>query len=133
MAGDARSIRVCIAIKRREMQVVSVSGSILNIHVRVRSKLTYCKPTGMIIRCRTCPASYCYDCLDKEKDWVPVGDSIDEFEVLGFGANTQSYYIHCPECIKYHNEHPEEAKRWKTFFKSQRKILAKLKEADEEE
>src|SRR5947199_9102739 len=40
------------------------------------------------------------DCLPGEGDIEGIGDSLPEFEVLGFEGNKQAYYIRCPECVR---------------------------------
>ncbi|KAL8694827.1 MAG: hypothetical protein Q9218_000586 [Villophora microphyllina] len=56
---------------------------------------------GMIYRCRWCERGYCEDCLDWEKTDL-IGDNLKEYELLGYPAVTQAYYIRCPPCADHH-------------------------------
>ncbi|KAI9679363.1 MAG: hypothetical protein M1817_005385 [Caeruleum heppii] len=56
---------------------------------------------GMIFRCRWCHRGYCEDCLDFERTDL-LGDSLMEFELLGFSAVVQAFYIKCPACNDLH-------------------------------
>lgn len=59
----------------------------------------------MIFRCRWCERGYCEDCLDWEKTEL-IGENLKEFELLGFPAVTQAFYISCPSCKDHHSEDP---------------------------
>lgn len=61
---------------------------------------------GMIFRCRWCQRGYCEDCLDWEKTEL-IGENLTEFELLGFPAVTQAFYIYCPSCKDHHSEDSE--------------------------
>lgn len=61
---------------------------------------------GMIYRCRWCERGYCEDCLDFDKT-ILLGENLKEFELLGFPAVTQAFYISCPACKDHHAEYPE--------------------------
>lgn len=61
---------------------------------------------GMLFRCRWCERGYCEDCLDWEKTEL-VGENLKEFELLGFPAVTQAFYISCPSCKDQHSEDSE--------------------------
>lgn len=52
---------------------------------------------GLIYRCRWCERGYCEDCLDWDETQL-IGDSLVEFELVGYSAMTQAYYISCPSC-----------------------------------
>lgn len=54
---------------------------------------------GMIYRCRWCEKGYCEDCLDWDRSEL-VGSTLPEFELLGFGAITQAYFINCKSCVE---------------------------------
>lgn len=58
---------------------------------------------GMLYRCRWCPQAFCEDCLDFDKTTL-VGDSLKEFDMLGFHAKPQAYYIVCPSCSAVENQ-----------------------------
>ncbi|KAI9721935.1 MAG: hypothetical protein M1812_001892 [Candelaria pacifica] len=58
---------------------------------------------GMIYRCRWCERGYCEDCLDWDKVEL-VGENLLEYELLGYPAVTQAFYICCPQCTDYHKE-----------------------------
>ena len=51
----------------------------------------------MLYRCRWCERSYCEDCLDWEKTQL-LGDSLKEYDLLGFPAVVQAFYIQCHGC-----------------------------------
>ena len=58
---------------------------------------------GMIYRCRWCERGYCEDCLDWDKVEL-LGENLKEYEILGFPAITQAFYIKCPSCHDHHIE-----------------------------
>ena len=58
---------------------------------------------GMIYRCRWCERGYCEDCLDWDKTDL-LGENLQEYELLGFPAVTQAFYIKCPSCHDHHIE-----------------------------
>lgn len=60
----------------------------------------------MIYRCRWCERGFCEDCLDWDKTEL-LGENLKEFEILGFPAVTQAYYISCPSCTQHHEENSE--------------------------
>lgn len=60
----------------------------------------------MIYRCRWCERGYCEDCLDWDKTKL-LGENLKEYQLLGFPAVTQAYYISCPSCTQHHEENPE--------------------------
>ena len=60
----------------------------------------------MIYRCRWCERGYCEDCLDWEKTDL-LGENLQEYELLGFPAVSQAYYIKCPNCTDHHVENEE--------------------------
>ena len=60
----------------------------------------------MLFRCRWCERSYCEDCLDWEKTQL-LGDNLKEYEMLGFSAVTQAFYIQCPGCADLRMEDAE--------------------------
>ena len=62
---------------------------------------------GMIYRCRWCERGYCEDCLDFEKTDL-LGNTLQEFELLGFPAVDQAFYIKCPSCKETHASYPNE-------------------------
>lgn len=65
-----------------------------------------CVAGGMLYRCRWCERGYCEDCLDWDKTEL-LGENLQEYELLGFPAVTQAYYISCPSCYDHHIETPE--------------------------
>lgn len=58
------------------------------------------------MRSRWCERGYCEDCLDWDKTQL-IGENLKEFELLGFPAVTQAFYIKCPSCYDHHLESPE--------------------------
>ena len=58
---------------------------------------------GMIYRCRWCERGYCEDCLDWDKTDL-LGENLKEYELLGFPAVVQAFYIKCPSCHDHHVE-----------------------------
>ena len=56
---------------------------------------------GMLFRCRWCERSFCEDCLDWDKTKL-LGDNLKEYELLGFPAIDQAWYIKCPNCTEDH-------------------------------
>lgn len=65
-----------------------------------------CVAGGMLYRCRWCERGFCEDCLDWDKTEL-LGENLQEYELLGFPAVTQAYYISCPSCYDHHIETPE--------------------------
>ena len=61
---------------------------------------------GMLYRCRWCERAYCEDCLEWDKTEL-IGENLKEYDVLGFPAVTQAFYIKCPSCYDHHEESPE--------------------------
>ncbi|KAF2166070.1 hypothetical protein M409DRAFT_55414 [Zasmidium cellare ATCC 36951] len=55
---------------------------------------------GLIYRCRWCESGFCEDCLDWENINL-VGDSLPEFQMLGFGPIAQAHYIDCHQCVEH--------------------------------
>jgi SWI/SNF-related matrix-associated actin-dependent regulator of chromatin subfamily A member 5 len=53
---------------------------------------------GMVYRCRWCAHGYCEDCLDWNTVKL-VGETLLEYEMLGYGAMSNAWYIECPGCI----------------------------------
>lgn len=54
---------------------------------------------GLIYRCRWCENGYCEDCLE---DTVRlVGETLPEYEMLGFGAKDNAWYAECPSCVQH--------------------------------
>ncbi|KAH0545511.1 hypothetical protein FGG08_000339 [Glutinoglossum americanum] len=64
---------------------------------------------GMILRCRWCERGYCEDCIEWDKTTL-IGDSLIEYELLGFPPVEQAYYVVCPGCTDHHleDEHARE-------------------------
>jgi SWI/SNF-related matrix-associated actin-dependent regulator of chromatin subfamily A member 5 len=58
---------------------------------------------GMIFRCRWCERGYCEDCIEWDKIQL-IGDSLIEYELLGFGPIEQAYYVVCQNCTEHHKE-----------------------------
>lgn len=57
----------------------------------------------MIYRCRWCERGFCEDCLDWDKTEL-LGENLPEYELLGFPAVKQAFYIKCPSCHDHHIE-----------------------------
>ncbi len=62
---------------------------------------------GMLYRCRWCERAYCEDCLDFEKTEL-IGNSLIEYDLLGFEEQTQAFYVQCHVCTETHKQHPED-------------------------
>ena len=62
---------------------------------------------GMLFRCRWCERSFCEDCLDWEKTQL-LGENLKEYELLGFPAIDQAWYIKCPRCTEDHEQNPDD-------------------------
>jgi hypothetical protein len=52
---------------------------------------------NMLYCCRWCPDSFCEDCLDWDNTTL-LGDTLDEYELLGFHKSSTAYYIVCAHC-----------------------------------
>ncbi|KAM6491144.1 SNF2 family N-terminal domain containing protein [Amanita muscaria] len=85
---------------------------------------------GLLFRCQTCHQAFCEDCLPFD-DIEPVGETLPELELLGYGAKTAAYFIRCHDCIREFKENPEYRKSWEQEFRqTQRKLERKLKLED---
>ena len=58
---------------------------------------------GMLYRCRWCQGAWCQDCLDWDNIQL-LGETVEELELLGFGANHQAWWIVCEECCGHVKE-----------------------------
>lgn len=63
---------------------------------------------GLIYRCCWCHRGYCEDCLDPKSELL--GDTLPEYEVLGFVTKRNAFYIHCHQCKEIEDTDPEAAK-----------------------
>ena len=52
---------------------------------------------GMLYRCRCCSLAFCEDCMEWDKTEL-LGENLKEYEMLGFPAVTQAFYITCSRC-----------------------------------
>lgn len=64
---------------------------------------------GMLYRCRWCEGAYCEDCMDFEKA-IMIGDNLVEYENLGYGEQTQAFYVQCPSCTDHFAENSNDKK-----------------------
>lgn len=64
---------------------------------------------GMLYRCRWCEKAYCEDCLDWENTKL-IGNNLIEYELLGYAAMVQAFYIQCPSCTDHFAENPKDKK-----------------------
>jgi len=62
---------------------------------------------GMLFRCRWCERAFCEDCLDFEKTNL-VGDITKEYEMLGYAAHDNAFYVQCHKCTEHFEESPED-------------------------
>lgn len=75
---------------------------------------------GMLYRCRWCERAYCEDCLDWDAVRL-VGESLPEYEMLGYGATSNAWFVECPACVA----HWAEAKGNKTWVEREEKWIQK--------
>ena len=54
---------------------------------------------GLIFRCRNCFIGKCGDCLDFDKA-VLIGETLPEYEVLGYQTKSNAWYIECEGCVE---------------------------------
>lgn len=52
---------------------------------------------GMLYRCRWCERAYCEDDFDFETGML-LGETLKEYEILGYGETQQAYYVICHAC-----------------------------------
>ncbi|TFK65861.1 hypothetical protein BDN72DRAFT_800724 [Pluteus cervinus] len=79
---------------------------------------------GMLFRCRTCPSAFCEDCLPSgELD--AVGDSVPEFEALGYRQQDNAYFIRCQECLDFFVQNPSAWEEWQEEFREAEKKLGR--------
>ena len=64
---------------------------------------------GMLYRCRWCERAFCEDCLNFEKTDL-LGETLKEYELLGFPAVAQAFYIKCHACADDHIVNPGDRK-----------------------
>lgn len=55
---------------------------------------------GLIFRCRWCENGFCEDCMDWDNINL-VGETLPEFEMMGFGRINQAHYIDCFHCVEH--------------------------------
>lgn len=53
---------------------------------------------GLMYRCRWCEKGHCEDCLDWNKARL-VGETLPEFEVLGFENKKNAWFVECHACV----------------------------------
>jgi SWI/SNF-related matrix-associated actin-dependent regulator of chromatin subfamily A member 5 len=64
---------------------------------------------GMLYRCRWCENAYCEDCLDFDKTEL-IGNTLKEYQLLGYPEATQAFYIQCNRCTVHFEEVPDDEK-----------------------
>lgn len=87
---------------------------------------------GMLYRCRWCYRSWCEDCLGTD-DVELIGDTLLEYETLGYAPNDNAFYICCPPCCQQRDNDEEVAtfmQDMQSFFEEEH---AKAIEANNEE
>lgn len=62
---------------------------------------------GMLYRCRWCERAFCEDCMDFDKA-VLVGNTLIEYENLGYGEAQQAFYIECMSCVDHFELVPDD-------------------------
>ncbi len=60
---------------------------------------------GMLYRCRWCERAYCEDCLDFDHTTL-IGNTLMEYDLLGFAEATNAFYIQCHTCTENFKENP---------------------------
>ncbi|PFH46225.1 hypothetical protein AMATHDRAFT_70336 [Amanita thiersii Skay4041] len=85
---------------------------------------------GMLFRCQTCHQAFCEDCLPFD-DIEPLGESLPEFELLGYGTKTNAYFIRCHDCLYEFGQNQALWESWQQEFKHvQRKLRRKRMEME---
>lgn len=64
---------------------------------------------GMLYRCRWCERAYCEDCLDSDNT-ILIGNSLMEYELLGYPEMAQAFYIQCGGCTEGFKMFPDNKK-----------------------
>lgn len=64
---------------------------------------------GMLYRCRWCERAYCEDCIDFDETKL-IGNTLMEYELLGYPEMTQAFYIQCKHCTDHFKELPQDEK-----------------------
>ena len=54
---------------------------------------------GLIYRCRWCENGFCEDCMDWDAVEL-IGETLPEYEMLGYERKDNAWYIECPHCVK---------------------------------
>lgn len=62
---------------------------------------------GLLYRCRWCENAYCEDCLDWDVAKL-IGATLPEYDMLGFGAMSNAWYVECPSCVKSCENDPKD-------------------------
>lgn len=64
---------------------------------------------GMLYRCRWCERAFCEDCLDFNTAKL-IGNTLPEYQLLGYPEATQAFYIQCGACSTGFVEDPDNKK-----------------------
>ncbi|TGO54014.1 hypothetical protein BCON_0114g00250 [Botryotinia convoluta] len=86
---------------------------------------------GMLYRCRWCEKAQCEDCTDW-KTLKPFGDTIPEFDLLGFAKAPTAFYIQCQGCTKKFETDKKFKATYERFEKKWAEESEKLNAVDEE-
>jgi hypothetical protein len=84
--------------------------------------------TGLILRCKSCPNSYCEDHCPPEEHIRYVGEQVPEFAALDYWPKKMFYFIECPDCMLEPRQPPPP--RPKTFPKVTLPSLSAAKKAE---
>jgi SWI/SNF-related matrix-associated actin-dependent regulator of chromatin subfamily A member 5 len=58
---------------------------------------------GLLLRCRTCPATYCETHVPPDDKIIYIGQYLPELSEQGYYPTSQNYFIKCEDCIAYDN------------------------------
>ena len=65
---------------------------------------------GMLYRCQSCADAYCEACIDLPQVTL-IGETISEFEELGWKPASSAYFIKCIECVEKKDVRVQKRKR----------------------
>ncbi|KAF7869902.1 hypothetical protein EAF04_004686 [Stromatinia cepivora] len=86
---------------------------------------------GMLYRCRWCEKAQCEDCIDW-RGFKPLGDTLTEFDILGFAKTPSAFYIHCQDCAEKFEKDKKFKDLCEGFEKKWAEELEKMNAVDEE-
>jgi SWI/SNF-related matrix-associated actin-dependent regulator of chromatin subfamily A member 5 len=101
-----------------------VNNKVCPQHRCSQCDLTANNAGGLLLACNKCSSSYCIDCVDLDVI-KSIGDSIPEFEAIGYESPRHIQYITCGGCL----EKAREGQQKRIVAPSDTPILRSVKRA----